>query len=163
MSIWSEKGLFPQSKTQNFHLLVCQRHDFLAQPGVVVIMCFFHCPGSNGTTTCYCRETDNVANTRFLGHFCTPTMLHLRAFVANQVLSPIRAYFGLFCPDFYSDIADFTQIFCRYLPKKLVAKTSGYTPKSAKKKIATDKIRKVVFDHLPYTFQFLEWVWGCST
>ena len=124
MSIWSEKGLFPQSKTQNFHLLVCQRHDFLAQPGVVVIMCFFHCPGSNGTTTCYCRETDNVANTRFLGHFCTPTMLHLRAFVANQVLSPIRAYFGLFCPDFYSDIADFTQIFCRYLPKKLVAKTS---------------------------------------
>ena len=125
MSIWSEKGLFPQSKTQNFHLLVCQRHDFLAQPGVVVIMCFFHCPGSNGTTTCYCRETDNVANTRFLGHFCTPTMLHLRAFVANQVLSPIRAYFGLFCPDFYSDIADFTQIFCRYLPKKLVAKTSG--------------------------------------
>ena len=125
MSIWSEKGLFPQSKTQNFHLLVCQRHDFLAQPGVVVIMCFFHCPGLNGTTTCYCRETDNVANTRFLGHFCTLTMLHLRVFVANQVLSPIRAYFGLFCPDFYSDIADFTQIFCRYLPKKLVAKTSG--------------------------------------
>ena len=125
MSIWSEKGLFPQSKTQNFHLLVCQRHDFLAQPGVVVIMSFFPCPGSNGTTTCYYCKTDNVANTRFLGNFCTPTMLHLRAFVANQVLSPIHAYFGLFCPDFYSDIADFTQILCRYLPKKLVAKTSG--------------------------------------
>ena len=100
--------------------MVCQRNGFL----VVGIMRFFHCPGSNGTTTCYCRETDNVANTRFLGHFCTPTMLHLRAFVANQVLSPIRTYFGLFCPDFYSDIADFTQILCRYLPKKLVAKTS---------------------------------------
>ena len=55
-------------------------------------MCFFHCPGSNGTTTCYCRETDNVANTRFLGHFCTPTMLHLRAFVANQGLSRIRTF-----------------------------------------------------------------------
>ena len=90
-----------------------------------MIMCFFHCPGSNGTTTCYCRETDNVANTRFLGHFCTPTMLHLRAFVANQVLSPIRAYFGLFCPDFYSDIRDFTQILCRYLSKISAAGTSG--------------------------------------
>ena len=55
----------------------------------------------------------------------TWALSHIRAFVANQVLSPIRAYFGLFCPDFYSDIADFTQIFCRYLPKKLVAKTSG--------------------------------------
>jgi len=104
-----------------------------------VIMCFFHCPGSNGTTTCYCRETDNVANTRFLGHFCTPTMLHLRAFVANQVLSPIRAYFGLFCPDFYSDIADFTQIFCRYLPKKLVAKTSAFgTQRPSAKNTFTD-------------------------
>ena len=51
-------------------------------------------------------------------------MLHLRAFVANQVLSRIRTYLGLFCPDFYSDIEHFTQILCRYLPKKLVAKTS---------------------------------------
>jgi len=31
--------------------MVCQRHGFLAQPGVVGIMCFFHCPGSNGTNT----------------------------------------------------------------------------------------------------------------
>ena len=65
----------------------------------------------------------NVANTPFLGLFWT--MSHLRAFVANQVLSRIRAYLGLFCPDFYSDIGDFTQILCRYLPKKLAAKTSG--------------------------------------
>ena len=61
-------------------------------------------PGSNGTNPRFCRKTDDFANTRFLGHFCTPTMLHLRAFVANS------GYFGLFCPDFYSDIADFTQI-----------------------------------------------------
>jgi len=88
-------------------------------------MCFFHCPGSNGTTTCYCRETDNVANTRFLGHFCTLTMSHLRTFVANQVLSRIRAFLGVFCPDFYSDIEDFTQILCRYLSKISAAGTSG--------------------------------------
>ena len=37
----------------------------------------------------------------------------------------ITRYLGLFCPDFYSDIEDFTQILCRYLPKKLAAKTSG--------------------------------------
>ena len=40
-------------------------------------------------------------------------------------LSRIRAIWGLICPDFYSDIEDFTQILCRYLPKKLAAKTSG--------------------------------------
>ena len=28
------------------------------------------------------------------------------------------------CPDFYSDIEDFTQILCRYLPKKLAVGTS---------------------------------------
>ena len=55
----------------------------------------------------------------------TWAMSHLRAFVANQVLSRIRALLGLICPDFYSDIEDFTQILCRYLPKKLAAKTSG--------------------------------------
>ena len=52
-------------------------------------------------------------------------MSHLRAFVANQVLWRIRAFLGLFCPDFYSDIRDFTQILCRYLPKKLAAGTSA--------------------------------------
>ena len=88
-------------------------HGFLAQPGILGIMCFFHCPGSNSTITRFCRETDN---TRFLGH--------LRAFVANQVLLHLRVLLGLFCPDFYSDIEDFTQILCRYLPKKLAAKTS---------------------------------------
>ena len=46
------------------------------------------------------------------------------AFVANQVLSRIRAFLDLFCPDFYSDIEHFTQILCRYMPKKLAAKTS---------------------------------------
>ena len=56
----------------------------------------------------------------------TWAMSHLRAFVANQVLSRIRALLGLICPDFYSDIEDFTQILCRYLPKKLAAKTSGW-------------------------------------
>ena len=45
--------------------------------------------------------------------------------VANRILSRIRAFLGLFCPDFYSDIRDFTQILCRYLPKKLAAGTSG--------------------------------------
>ena len=67
----------------------------------------------------------NVANTPFLGLFWTQTMSHLRAFVANQVLSRIRAYLGLFCPDFYSDIEDFAQILCRYLHKKLAAEASG--------------------------------------
>ena len=52
-------------------------------------------------------------------------MSHLRAFVANQVLLRIRVFLGVFCPDFYSDIENFTQILCRYLPKKLAAKTSG--------------------------------------
>ena len=52
-------------------------------------------------------------------------MSHLRAFVANRVLLQISAFWGLFCSDFYSDIEDFTQILCRYLPKKLAAKTSG--------------------------------------
>ena len=55
----------------------------------------------------------------------TWALSHLRAFVANQVLSRIRAFLGLFCPDFYSDIRDFTQILCRYLPKKLAAGTSA--------------------------------------
>ena len=52
-------------------------------------------------------------------------MLHLRAYIANQVLSRIGVFWGLFCPDFYSDIEDFTQTLCRYLPKKMTAKTSG--------------------------------------
>ena len=65
-------------------------------------------------------------------------MSHLRTFVANQVLSRIRAFLGVFCPDFYSDIEDFTQILCRYLSKISAAGTSdsytkisknlGYTP-----------------------------------
>ena len=57
-------------------------------------------------------------------------MSHFRAFVANQVLLQVRAFWGLFCPDFYSDIEDFTQILCRYLPNKLAAKTSGKRRKS---------------------------------
>ena len=55
----------------------------------------------------------------------TWALSHLRAFVANQVLSRIRAFLGLFCPDFYSDIRDFTQILCRYLPKKLATGASA--------------------------------------
>ena len=51
----------------------------------------------------------------------TWALSHLRAIAANQVLSRM----SLFCPDFYSDIRDFTQILCRYLPKKLAAGTSG--------------------------------------
>ena len=74
-------------------------------------------------------------------------MGQIRAFVAKLVMSQIRVFwvfFGLrlcriyalllrirfcrdyarFCPDFYSDIEDFTQILCRYLPKKLVVGTS---------------------------------------
>ena len=53
-------------------------------------------------------------------------MSHLRTFVANQVLSRIRAFLGVFCPDFYSDIEDFTQILCRYLSKISAAGTSGH-------------------------------------
>ena len=86
----------------------------------------FHCPGFNGTNARFRRLTDNVANTRYLGLFWTQTMSHLRAFVANQVLSRLRVVVGLFCPDFYSAIEDFTQILCRYLPKKLVAQTSAW-------------------------------------
>ena len=51
-------------------------------------------------------------------------MSRLHAFVANQVLSRLCVLLGLFCTDFYSDIKDFTQTLCRYLPKKLAAKTS---------------------------------------
>ena len=53
-------------------------------------------------------------------------MSHLRTFVANQVLSRIRAFLGVFCPDFYSDIEDFTQILCRYLSKISAAGTSDH-------------------------------------
>ena len=53
-------------------------------------------------------------------------MSHLRTLVANQVLSRIRAFLGVFCPDFYSDIEDFTQILCRYLPKNLAVGTSDH-------------------------------------
>ena len=49
------------------------------------------------------------------------------AFAANQVLSRIRAFLDLFCPDFYSDIEHFTHILCRHMPKKLAAKTSVNT------------------------------------
>ena len=45
-------------------------------------------------------------------------------FCRESDLLRIRAFLGLFCPDFYSDIRDFTQILCRYLPKKLAAGTS---------------------------------------
>ena len=54
----------------------------------------------------------------------TWAMSHLRAFVANQGLSRIRAFF-MSCPDFYSDIEDFAQILCRYLLKKLAFGTSA--------------------------------------
>ena len=62
-------------------------------------------------------------------------MGQIRAFVAKLMirsvwvffgfrLSHLRVLLGLFCPDFYSDIEDFTQILSRYLPKKMAAKTS---------------------------------------
>ena len=69
-----------------------------------------------GQIRAFVATLDNVANMRFLGLFGTQTMSHLRAFVANQVLSQIRVLLGLFCPDFHSDIEDVTQILCRYLP-----------------------------------------------
>ena len=43
-------------------------------------MCFFHCPGSNGTNTRFCRETDNVANMPFLGLVWTQTLLRQSRF-----------------------------------------------------------------------------------
>ena len=75
-------------------------------------------------------------------------MGQIRAFVAKLIMSRIRVFwvffglklcciyslllrirfcrdYALFCPDFYSDIEDFTPILCRYLPKKLAAKTSA--------------------------------------
>ena len=47
-------------------------------------------------------------------------MSHLRAFVANQVLSRICAFLGLCCPDFYSVrqrgfYSEFVQIFAQKL------------------------------------------------
>ena len=54
----------------------------------------------------------------------TWAMSQLPAFVANQVLREY-ALFYMFYPDFYSDIEDFTQILCRYLPKKLADGTSA--------------------------------------
>ena len=56
---------------------------------------------------------------------CCELIGEIRAFVANQVLSQIHAFLDLFCPDFYSDIKDFTQILCIYLNKKLAAETSA--------------------------------------
>ena len=44
-----------------------------------------------GQIRAFVATLDNVANTRFLGLFWTQTMSHLRAFVANQVLSRLRA------------------------------------------------------------------------
>ena len=72
-------------------------------------------------------------------------MSHLRTFVANQVLSRIRAFLGVFCPDFYSDIEDFTQILCRYLSKISAAGTSasGGVPPSRKISVTG------VFEHFP--------------
>ena len=69
-----------------------------------------------GQIRAFVATLDNVANTRFLGLFWTRTVSHLCTFVANLVLSQIRVFLGLFCPDFYSDIEDVTQILCRYLP-----------------------------------------------
>ena len=69
-----------------------------------------------GQIRAFVATLDNVANTHFLGLFWTQTMTHMRAFVANQVMSQIRVLLGLFCPDLYSDIEDVTQILCRYLP-----------------------------------------------
>ena len=60
--------------------MVCQRHDFLTQTGVLGIMCFFHCPGFNGTNTRFCRETDNVTSTHFLGLVRTQTLLRQSMF-----------------------------------------------------------------------------------
>ena len=51
--------------------------------------------------------------------------MHSCSFVPNQLLSRICAFLGLFCPDFYSDIEDFSQILRRYLHKKLAAEASG--------------------------------------
>jgi len=78
----------------------------------------------------------------------TWALSHLRAFVANQVLSRIRAFLGLFCPDFYSDIRDFTQILCRYLPKKLAAGTSVANSTGATNNGASSVIRKIINNKL---------------
>ena len=73
----------------------------------------------------FCRKTDNNANLPFFGSFldsdCVAFTCLCResGFVANTHL------FGFVCPDFYSDIEDFTQILCRYLPKKLAVGTSA--------------------------------------
>ena len=80
--------------------MVCQRHGFHAQPGVLGIMCFSHCPGSSGTDTRFCRETDNFVNMRFLGLFWTQTMSHLRAFVANQVCREYAFFWVCFVQTF---------------------------------------------------------------
>ena len=87
------KGLFLQSKAQDMHckqavhckqadtaILFCQMHGFVAQPGVLGIMCLFYWPGFNATNTRFSRETDNDANTRFLGLIWTQTLLRQTRF-----------------------------------------------------------------------------------
>ena len=43
-------------------------------------MCLFKCPGSNGLNTRFCRETDNVLNTRFFGLVWTQILLRQSRF-----------------------------------------------------------------------------------
>ena len=51
----------------------------------------------------------------------------------------------MFCPDCYSDIEDFTQIVCRYLPKKLAAKTSVWVVKD---KIGASECVNICFQNI---------------
>ena len=47
----------PKKSIEKNLFMVCQRHGFLAQPGVLGIICFCHCTGSNGTNTGFCCDT----------------------------------------------------------------------------------------------------------
>ena len=49
----------------------------------------------------------------------------MRAFVANRIFVANTRFLRLFCPDFYTDISDLTQILRRHLNKKLAAEASA--------------------------------------
>ena len=46
-------------------------------------------------------------------------------FVANRIFVANTRFLRLFCPDFYTDILDLTQILRRHLNKKLAAEASA--------------------------------------
>ena len=50
-------------------------------------------------------------------------------FVANRIFVANTRFLRLFCPDFYTDISDLTQILRRHLNKKLAAEASDSNPK----------------------------------